>query len=55
MNKKLLFALLGIKTQFATNTWLEVLRLKLVNVVGLALPILLLMGGAYVVFLRRET
>ncbi len=53
--ERISFALLGVKTQFSTNTWLEVLRLKMVNVVGLALPMLLLMGGTYVVFLRRET
>jgi ABC-2 type transport system permease protein len=48
------FALLGIKTQFAANTWLEVLQLKMIDVVGLMVPIILLSGASYVVFLRQE-
>jgi len=49
------FALLGIKTQFASNTWSEVLQLKTINVVGLLLPNILLLGASYVVFLRQES
>jgi ABC-2 type transport system permease protein len=49
------FALLGIKTQFTNNTWLEVLQLKAINVVGLVVPTVLLLGASFVVFLRQET
>ncbi len=49
------FALLGVKTQYASNTWLEVLQLKIVDLVGLLVPIVLLLGGSYIIFLRKET
>jgi ABC-2 type transport system permease protein len=52
--ERISFALLGIKTEFANNTWSEVLQLKTIDVVGLLVPIILLLGGAYVVFLRQE-
>ena len=53
--ERISFALLGIKQQFAANTWQEVLQLKVVNLVGLLTPIVLLLGASYVVFLRQET
>ena len=49
------FALLGIKKEFADNTWQEVMKLKTVNLVGLLTPIVLLLAASYVVFLRQET
>lgn len=49
------FALLGIKTEFANNTWFEILKLKLVNVIGLIVPIVLLISASFVVFLRQES
>ena len=52
--ERISFALLGIKAQFADNTWSEVLQLKTVNVVGLLVPIALLLGASYAVFLRQE-
>jgi ABC-2 type transport system permease protein len=52
--ERVTFALLGIKAEFANNSWMEILRLKLVNVVGLLVPIVVLTGASYVVFLRRE-
>lgn len=53
--ERISFALLGVKTQYASNTWLEVLQLKVVDLVGLFVPIILLLSGAYIVFLRKET
>lgn len=53
--ERISFALLGVKSQFANNTWLEVLQLKIVNLVGLIVPIVLLLGASYVVYLRQET
>lgn len=53
--ERISFALLGIKQQFAANTWQEVLQLKVVNLVGLLTPIVLLLGASYVVFVRQET
>lgn len=53
--ERISFALLGIKTEFVNNTPAEILRLKLVNVIGLLVPIVLLTGASYVVFLRQES
>lgn len=53
--ERISFALLGIKAQFIPNTWLEVLQLKLVNLIGLLIPIVLLMSASYIVFLRQDT
>jgi len=53
--ERISFALLGIKAQFIPNTWLEVLQLKIVNLTGLLVPIILLLSGSYIVFLRQET
>lgn len=53
--ERISFALLGIKTEFANNSPLEIMRLKAVNVVGLTVPIVLLIGASYVVFLRQES
>lgn len=52
--ERISFALLGIKTEFAKNTWQEVLQLKTVNLVGLLVPIILLTSASYIVFLRQE-
>jgi ABC-2 type transport system permease protein len=49
------FALLGVKTEFTNTPWLDILRLKYINIVGLTVPIILLIGASYAVFLRRET
>ena len=53
--ERISFALLGIKKEFAENTWQEILNLKTVNLVGLLVPIVLLASASYVVFLRQET
>ena len=53
--ERISFALLGIKTEFVNNTPAEILKLKLVNLVGLLVPIVLLTGASYVVFLRQES
>lgn len=53
--ERLTFALLGIKQAFLSNGWGEILRLKLVNIVGLAVPIVLLLSASYTVFLRQES
>jgi ABC-2 type transport system permease protein len=53
--ERISFALLGIKAEFIPNTWLEVLQLKTVNLIGLLIPIVLLMSASYMVFLRQET
>jgi len=53
--ERISFALLGIKTEFANNTPGEILRLKLVNVIGLLVPIVLLTAASYAVFLRQES
>lgn len=53
--ERISFALLGIKKEFADNTWQEILNLKTVNLVGLLVPIVLLTSASYVVFLRQET
>ena len=53
--ERISFALLGIKKEFNENTWQEVMQLKLVNLAGLTLPIVLLLSASYVVFLRQET
>lgn len=53
--ERISFALLGIKQNFADNTWKEVLQLKFINLVGLLVPIVLLLSASYAVFLRRET
>ena len=52
--ERISFALLGIKPEFVKNTWLEILGLKLVNVIGLLVPIVLLIGASYAVFLRQD-
>lgn len=49
------FALLGIKQEFAKDSWPQVLVLKAVDVAGLIVPIVLLIGASYVVFLRQDT
>lgn len=53
--ERISYALLGIKKEFAENTWSEVLQLKLINLVGLILPVVLLLSASYIVFLRQET
>jgi ABC-2 type transport system permease protein len=53
--ERISFALLGVKSQFASNTWSEVLQLELVDLAGLIVPIVLLLGASYVVYLRQET
>lgn len=53
--ERISFALLGVKSQFADNSWLEILQLKVVNVAGLLVPIVLLLSASYVVYLRQET
>ena len=53
--ERISYALLGIKKQFNENTWQEVMQLKLVNLIGLIVPIVLLLSASYVVFLRQET
>ena len=53
--ERISFALLGIKQGFDQNTWLEVVQLKAVNLVGLLVPIVLLLSASYAVFLRQET
>jgi ABC-2 type transport system permease protein len=53
--ERISYALLGIKNQFAENTWQELLQLKLVNLVGLIVPVVLLLSASYIVFLRQET
>jgi len=52
--ERISFALLGIKTQFSDNSWLEILKLKLIDLVGLIVPNILLLLASYVVFLRQE-
>ncbi|MCB8989837.1 MAG: ABC transporter permease [Ardenticatenaceae bacterium] len=52
--ERISYALLGIKKEFNENTWQEVMRLKLINLAGLTLPIVLLLSASYVVFLRQE-
>jgi ABC-2 type transport system permease protein len=52
--ERISFALLGIKKEFAENTWQEILNLKTVNLVGLLVPIVLLISVSYTVFLRQE-
>lgn len=52
--ERISFALLGVKPQFATNTWTEVVTLKANNIIGLLVPVILLAGASYVVFLRRD-
>ncbi len=49
------FALLGIKPQFIPNTWAEILQIKLIDIMGLLVPIVLLISASFMVFLRRET
>lgn len=53
--ERISFALLGIKKEFRVNSWQEVLQLKLVNLVGLLVPIVLLLSASYIGFLRQET
>jgi ABC-2 type transport system permease protein len=53
--ERISFALLGVKAEFIPNTWLEVLQLKTINLIGLLIPIVLLMSASYMVFLRQET
>ena len=53
--ERISFALLGIKQGFNQNTWLEVVQLKAVNLVGLLVPIVLLLSASYALFLRQET
>lgn len=48
------FALLGVKSEFANNTWKEVLQLKVGDVAGLLVPIVLLLSASYVIYLRQE-
>lgn len=52
--ERVTFALLGIKTEFVNDTAAQVLTLKAVNVVGLLVPVVLLIGASYVVFLRQD-
>lgn len=53
--ERISFALLGVKSQFANNNWMEVLQLKIVNLTGLIVPIILLLSASFVVYLRQET
>jgi ABC-2 type transport system permease protein len=53
--ERISFALLGIKTEFANSSWLEVLQLKAIDLVGLVVPVALLLSASFVVFLRQET
>jgi len=53
--ERISFALLSIKQQFTENTWLEVLQLKAVNLIGLLVPIVLLLSASYIVFLRQDS
>lgn len=53
--ERISYALLGIKKQFNENTWQEVMQLKLINLIGLIVPIVLLLSASYIVFLRQET
>lgn len=53
--ERISFALLGVKKEFLANSWQEVVRLKLVNLGGLIVPIILLLSVSYVTFLRQET
>jgi ABC-2 type transport system permease protein len=53
--ERISYALLGIKKEFEANTWQEILQLKLANLVGLLVPIVLLLSASYIVFLRQET
>lgn len=48
------FALLNVKPGFESNTPLQVLGLKWVNIIGLTAPTIILWLIAYMVFLRRE-
>ena len=52
--ERISFALLGIKQEFAASTWPEILRMKWVNLVGLIAPPTVLLGAAYMLFLRKE-
>ncbi len=52
--ERISFALLGIKKQFINNSALEILRLKLIDLVGLIVPNILLLLASYVIFLRQE-
>jgi ABC-2 type transport system permease protein len=52
--ERISFALLGVASQFANTPWNEILQLKAINLVGLLVPIVVLLGASYVVFLRRE-
>jgi ABC-2 type transport system permease protein len=52
--ERISFALLGVKSEFASNSWLEILQLKLVDLAGLLVPIVLLLSASYVIYLRQE-
>ncbi|MCA9956726.1 MAG: ABC transporter permease, partial [Anaerolineales bacterium] len=52
--ERISFALLGVKKEFLANTWQEVMQLKLVNLVGLLVPIVMLLSASYIAFLRQE-
>jgi ABC-2 type transport system permease protein len=52
--ERISFALLGVKSEFANNTWLEILQLKLVDLAGLLVPIVLLLSLSYSTYLRQE-
>ena len=52
--ERISFALLGVKTEFANTPWNEVIQLKMIDLVGLIVPIIVLLGASYVVFLRQE-
>lgn len=53
--ERISFALLGVKPEFVDNTWDEILQLKLVNIVGMMVPIIVLASGSYVIFLRQDS
>ena len=53
--ERISFALLGIKSQFIPNTWLEILQIKLVDIIGLLVPLIVLISASFMIFLRRET
>lgn len=48
------FALLGIKPEFITNTPVEILKLKWLNLAGLLTPIFIFMMLSYSAFLKKE-
>jgi ABC-2 type transport system permease protein len=52
--ERISFALLGVNLQFVNTAWTDVISLKLVDVVGLVVPVIVLLAASYAVFLRQE-